>query len=340
MGNETKLYHELRPGRERGKSPMGAGFTDCYAAFNVGYKRFAQVEPDPGMTRVEWYKKNLAKQEKSLRGTMTAKLKISDDEWAECKKRAQESIFETEKEIKQQAQDIIGNWIADYNTGALYKADDLVSQKELGANKVIFNIDDKKINKIKRLLKYFGYSGEIVTLYPDKSESLIAYQNLISIRADLFLYDTADQAFRLRHELSHIQHQDVIFERAVKNCVQRFFRDDFDPTIHKAAEDTFDITKLKQKNITLDDIDQIYDLLMKTWWNFHEYRADMEALFAMKNCRAFRKKIKNQPQYKGYPLNYHYRSAYEKMAPVPYIQDFVEGLRNDSKKRKSKNSKY
>ncbi len=306
--------------------------------FNIGYERFSQVELDPGMTREEWYKKNLEMQEKNLRDTIIAKLKISNSEWTECLNEARESVLETEKEIKQQARDIKGNWIADYNTGSLYKVDD--PQKKLDTNEVLFKIDDKKIKEIKKILKDFGYSGEIITLYPDAEESLIAYENLITIRPDIFLYDSADQAFRLRHELSHIQHQDIIFERAVKNCVKRFFRTDFDPAIHKTAEDTFDIMKLKQKNITLDDIDQVHDLLMKTWWDFHEYRADMDSLFAMKNYKPFSKKIKNQAKYAGYPLDYHYRSAYEKTAPVPYIQDFIEGLINDSKQEKNKFKKY
>ena len=306
--------------------------------FNLGNERFAQVEVDSGMTRVEWYKKNLAEEEKRLRDTMIAKLNISDSEWAECQKKAQESVIGTENKIKRLAQNIKGTWIADYNTGALYKLDHSAPQQKLGAKQHLFKIGDTKINKVKRLLKAFGYSGEIVTLYPDAGESLIAYQNLITIRPDLFLYDSADQAFRLRHELSHIQHQDIVFERAIKNCVQKFFRSDFDPTVHKVAEDAFDTTKLKQKDITLNDIDEVHDLLTKTWWNFHEYRADLDSLFAMKNCRVFRKKIKNQPQYNGYPLNYHYRSAYEKEAPVPYIQDFIEGLRNDSKKKENQNN--
>lgn len=301
-------------------------------SFSLGYERFAQIELGPDLSRIEWYKNRIATQEKELRDAILAKLKVSDQEWAECLEKSRESVFTTEKEIGQQIQDIRGSWIADYNTGVLYKANGL-SKKKLRANQVLFDIDDRKINEIKRLLKNLGYSGKVGTLYPDKEESLEAYQNLITIRPDLFLYDPADQAFRLRHELSHIQHQDVIFERAVKGCVQKLFRRDFNPAVHKTAEEGFDVEKLKQKNITLDDIDQIYDLLMITWWNFHEYRADMDALFAMKDSKVFKKKIKNQPQFNGYPLDYQYRSAYEKEAPVSYMQDFIEGLRNDSKKK-------
>jgi len=298
-------------------------------SFNLGHERFAQMKLDSGLTREEWYKKKIEIQEKNLRDTIIAKLKIPHVEWIECLNNARKSVFETENNTKQQERDIRGNWIANYRTGALYKTHD--SQKKLDHQEVLFEINDKKIAAIKRMLKDFEYSGEIVTLYPEQDESLTAYQHLITIRPDLFLYDTADQAFRLSHELSHIQRQDIIFERAIKIYVQRCFRTDFDPAIHKTAEETFDIMKLKENNITLDDIDQIYDLLMKVWWIFHEYRADMDALFAMKNYEAFKKKIKNQAQYRGYPLNYHYCSMYEKNAPVPYIQDFIAGLINDSK---------
>jgi len=313
-------------------------------SFNLGYEQFAQVELNPGTTREAWYKKKLAEQEKHLRDTIIAKLKISPDEWTACLNKARESIAETEKEIKQQIQDIRGNWIADYNTGDMYKAED--PQKKLTDKEVLFTINDKKINKVKRILKDFGYSGEVVTLYPVEGESLTAYHKLISIRPDLFLYDTADQAFRLRHELSHINNQDILFERAVKNCVAGLFRTDFDPAIHIKAEDSFDMTKLKEKNLTLDDFDQIHDLLLKTWWNFHEYRADMDAVFALKNYKAFKKKIKDLDQIDGYPLDYHYSSAYayptrgaNVHAPVAFIQDFIEGLIKDKKRSNKPKSK-
>ncbi len=300
--------------------------------FNIGLDSLAQVQPESGKTRAEWYQVMLQDSEQLLRNAIIQKLKITSDEFVYFQQQAQESILQTEQEIKEQAQDIRGTWIANYTTCSMYKADGSVEQQKLHAKSeyIQFDVTDEKIAKVTSMLQEFGYTGKIVMLEPEDNESLIAYQSVISIRPDLFLYDTADQAFRLRHEVSHIKNQDILFERTIKSYVQSLIRKDFNPQMHTKAEDVFDHKKLQEKGISLDDIDQAQDLLMDIWWNFHEYRADLESLLAMKYCKDFQEKIKDVSQCDGYPLNYDYKTMYTEDTPIDYIQDFLDGLCNDS----------
>jgi hypothetical protein len=308
--------------------------------FDFGNQPFADVKPESGQTRAQWYQKNLKESEQLLRNAIFETLRISPQEFAEAKKQAEKSVAQTEQEVKNRAQDIRGTWIKNDTMRKVYKADGSLWQKikHVFSNYQTFDINDQKLNKIKQMLKDFGYTGEIATLgfeniddanpalaswgINNAMECMQAYKSLIAVHPTIFLFDDADQAFQLRHEVSHIQNEDIVFERAIKNYVTSSF-------VKENLEDV-DEQALQQKGLTLDDFDYSDYLLNGRWWNFHEYRADLDAMLAMKECKEFKERIKGRPQHDGYPLDWDYYSPYEPHARIPYMKDFTEGLRNDA----------
>jgi hypothetical protein len=311
------------------------------AFFNVGNQRFASEKPPIGKTRAQWYKENLKSTEKMLRDTILATLRITPEEFNESKMQAEQSVAQTEQDIKRRAQDIRGTWIKNDSARKIYKANGSLWQKfkHLFQEHSPFEITDQDLDRAKKTAKDFGYTGEIVTLNPEHikeeafegldtpMEEAIAYKSLITIRPNFFLYPDADQVFKLRHEMSHIQNGDIIFERAIKEYMKRFMNKNLSDWNYQALEN---------KGVTLDDTDKAHALLEGVWGPFHEYRADLEAMLAMKGSKEYQKEIEYQqtkkdvPLYDGYPLDWDYASPYEKIAKVPYMQDFTEGLRNDA----------
>lgn len=303
--------------------------------FNIGNQRFASEKPLSGKTRVQWYQENLRNSEKILRDVILATLRITSEEFNESKMQAEQSVAQTEQEIKRRAQDIRGTWIKNDSMRKIYKANGSLRQrfKHLFQQYYSFEITDQDLERVRKTAKDFGYAGEIVTLNPEHIkeeafgsldtpiENATAYKSLITIRPNFFLYPDFDQTFTLRHEMSHIQNRDIVFERAIKEYMKRFMNKDFSDWNYQALED---------KGMTLDDTDKAHALLEDVWGKFHEYRADFDVMFAMKNSKEYQKAIQGVSQHDGYPLYWDYGSSYEKIAEVPYLQDFTEGLRNDA----------
>lgn len=303
--------------------------------FNIGNQRFASEKPPAGQTRAQWYQDSLKNTEKTLRDTIITVLKISPEECQKHKMQAEQDVAQMEHEIKRSASDIRGTWIKNDTTRKVYRANGSLWQwlKHMFQEQYPFEITDQDLERLKKTAKDFGYAGEIVTLNPEyiqedefssldtPMENATAYNSLITIRPNFFIYPNLDQLFTLRHEISHIENRDIVFEKSIKEYVKSLMNQDFSDWNDQA---------LQNKGLTLDDIDKSGDLLNNVWWNFHEYRADLEALLAMKKNKKFREEIKDLSQHDGYPLDWNYSSAYQKTAKVPYLDDFTEGLRKDA----------
>ncbi|HSW77156.1 MAG TPA: hypothetical protein VLG50_08925 [Candidatus Saccharimonadales bacterium] len=319
-------YRDYQEDQEWNRKISEKTCRDMSNIFPLGERNFCTLQPPTGMTREAWYKQKLQEQEAYLRSQIINLLKISPQELTFYMQQAEKELKNEEDQIYASQPDIRGTWVKDLEKRELRRAThdhkDTPTQQS-------FTVTDKDIARVKQLLKDFGFQGKLATIDPDDCGGMIAMQSLVQIQPDIFDENDAEIVRALRHELSHIQHKDIIFERAVKGYVKSLMRKNLNLTQNLSPEAAYDHDLLAKKGISLDDIDHAYDLLMKTWWDFHERRADMDALLDIKNNPIFKEAIKDQAQYLGYPFSYHIPSVYEDQSNIPYHVDFLSGIEND-----------
>ena len=286
--------------------------------FMIGERKFCNIKLPNNMTRQAWYLQKMNAQEEYLKSKILTLLKITPEQYLTYEKLVIDEIQNEENNICSNQKDIIGAWFKDFSKGEICR---------YNGNKMenVFTITDKDLNEINTILLELGYTGKVATLElaPNSRDMLEAFSNLITIKTNPAFFEhfgPVHKFYSLRHELSHIEHKDIIFERTIKKYILSL----------TDASQSYDPIKLINKNITYNDLDNAYDLFMK-WWTFHERRADLEALLDLKKCKAFCESIKNVQQYQGYPLSEDIESFYEKHSIVAYLKDFFDGIANDYK---------
>lgn len=309
-------------GVEESQQICAEKIADMGDVFMIGERSFCDICPPAGLTREVWYKQKLEEQETYLRYKISAMLHITPEEYAQCEELAKEDIRGQEAFLE--SVDLRGRWIADYEQRKIIRYPDGPD------GDTVFCITDEDIDGVISLLRQYGYTGKIIfsdELDGEEETAAIAHHDAIQIFPLFFLCDSwENRLFLLRHELSHIFHGDRLFELTIKQYVKRNFLKLKDEECYPDEE------ALLSKGLTLDVLEKAQDLLMQTWFGYHECRADMEAFLAIKDHDIFKSSIAGQDQYRGFPFCPEIRSAYQNRSAVPFVQDFCKGIENDYKR--------
>lgn len=289
--------------------------------FMVGEKSFCDICPPEGLTRKQWYMQKLSEQENYLRKKIISILKITPEEYAHYEQLAKEDILQQEAAFE--SKDLRGQWLID-----------IQQQKEVRysgpATDFTFTIEDKDLDLAITILRDYGYTGKIVCAESSgEGAAAIAYYNTIKIFPVLlgsYGGGTENMLLALRHELSHIKHGDLLFEKTIQKYVELNFikQDNGQFFVNQNALDV--------KGLTFDHLEKARKLLQQTWFDFHERRADVEAFLAIKDHAIFKRAIAGKDQYYGFPFRYEMIQGYQQWARVPFLQDFCKGIENDSKR--------
>lgn len=294
---------------------------DMGDVFMIGEKSFCNVCPPEGLTREQWYMQKLSEQENYLRNKIISILKITPEEYEQYEKLAKEDILQQEATFE--SKDLRGRWIFDIQQlrEVRYSGQDTYTT---------FTIADKGLDLATSILRDYGYIGKIVWAENSgEGAAAIAYYNAIKIFPVLLACygrGTENMLLALRHELSHIKHGDLLFQKTMQKYVElNFFkRDKNQYFLNEEA--------LSAKGLTPDHLETARKLLQETLFDFHERRADIEAFLAIKNHEIFKSAIAGKDQSFGFPFKYAMIEGYQRWAKVPYLQDFCSGVENDSKR--------
>lgn len=293
---------------------------DMGDVFMLGEKSFCDLCPPNGLTREQWYMQKLSEQENYLRNKIISMLQITPEEYSHYEKLAKTDLLRQEDTFE--SQDLRGLWMFD-----LKQRREVRSCQPDADNS--FSITDKDIELAESILRGYGYTGKIV--YSENSgeeAAAIAYHNSIKIFPVLLACyggGPENMLLGLRHELSHIQHGDILFEKTIQKYVESNFikQDGGQYFVNQEA--------LEAKGLTPVQLENARKLLQQTWFNFHERRADTEAFLAIKNHDIFKKAIADKDQFSGFPFAYEMITGYQQSAKIPFLKDFCKGIQNDSK---------
>lgn len=284
----------------------------------IGERAFCDVCPPEGLTREEWYKQKMAGDEACLKAEILKLLKISPEKFQECCELSKREAVETENKKRASQEDICCKYNVAMTDGSTIE--DEIKQDDL--------------DMLHEILRYFEFENiEILTRIAfDTSDNIsfddcaaIALSNCIEIYPRFLVAKThASCLMAIRHELSHIAHQDYVWSNAFKYYFKTYLLND--------DQQGLDQTKLKMLGVTKNDVAQasyMFDYLNKVCI---ERRADLEAVLAVKDHPIFKEAIKNELSYNGYPFRYKFDVGYENYSKVAYIQDFFKGIENDYKR--------
>jgi|GEM_PF-1630346 len=297
--------------------------------FMINERKFSNITPPNDMTREQWYRQKMNEQEEFFKKEILTLAKITPEEFSMYEKQVIAKTQDQENAIYHNQRDIKGTWVINYMNNT-------VSRSTNNTAKNTFTITTQDMDNIYQTLSELGYTGKVATLEfdPDQRYAMRSLSNLITIQPDpgLFYYDNNKIHMHhcLRHEISHIQHQDYLFFSILTKRFETLI------LMYQNSEQPEDDTKLKQwlitKGLTLNEFLACFDLITKYHF-FVECRADLEGLFDLTTCKEFQNNIKHLQVYQGYPLVYDTTSIclYEKESRVAFAQDFLNGIANDFK---------
>lgn len=259
--------------------------------FMIGQQTFCNKSVAQGMTREEWYRSMLDLQDEKLKKEILSCFGVS---YEQTKKSISVMFSSPSPKRKLDETSMIGTWYVDKKS--------CCSQRSWGSVKS-FNISLADIDFVKNSLKRLGFKGQLFFTQSCGITCAATWGNKIKIMPLFFFQAKTHRLHILHHELAHMYYADPAWK-------------------------TFFNKLLVKSNISKANLNKAKKLVEK--WNvFAERRAELLGFFNLKQELYFQDQIAKQNNFQGYPFSYKSYCSYVFDAKIDFIQDFLNGLKND-----------
>jgi hypothetical protein len=294
----------------------------------LGYNSYCDVRLKD-QTREEFYKTLLVNQENKLKLDILETLNCSNDEFKYYCDIISKHHTDFEEKIKSNTDHIISIEKISEEHLKLYNK---VFPKRNYEDFLIINSNNKH-----------SYTNFMENKFDDKWYLGLSYYSTATIYSERIEYKSKDKNFYevnrleiLFHELSHLFHRDTLFANVIqiiildRNCNNTILVQDcidLKTSTNSIHIKPYENLLSKSKTFVSKKKIKIVTKLYTKWIYFREIRADLEAMFVLKETPEFMNYTNIVLD--GYPESYNFLVMYEHYFPVSYRQDFLRGIKND-----------